>query len=84
MGMLEKYKLAPKIKNLIIAIGPKAKIPDKINGKLLLLGKCVEKHKDRGTFEPGCPPFVFDPIAKLYGLENLVHYMSQPEPKEDK
>jgi uncharacterized protein (DUF362 family) len=79
MILLEKYKLAPKIKDLTIAIGPKAKIPKEVKGKLLLLGKCLERHKDKGEFAQGCPPFIFDSIAKLYGLNDLTYYLKQEQ-----
>ena len=69
---LERMGILSKIKGLTIAIGPKAKdmIPKGFEGKLLLLGKCLDGCQE-GIHALGCPPFVFDAIAKIYGEKSL-------------
>ena len=81
--MLEKYGLSSKIKDLTMAIGPKAKVPEKTKGKLLICGKCLEKHKDEGAFAPGCPPFIFDAISKIYGFKPLSEYVKQTSARKE-
>jgi uncharacterized protein (DUF362 family) len=79
---MERLGLLPKIKDLTIAIGPKAKdkIPKEVKGKLLLLGKCLEGCKTPdGIHVPGCPPFIFDAIAKLYGEKTLEERLKEEE-----
>ena len=81
-SQIERYGLLPKIKDLTIAIGPKAKgmISKEEKGKLLLLGKCLEGCSE-GIKAPGCPPFVFDAIAKIYGEKTLEEHLKEEEPK---
>ena len=83
-SQIERFGLLPKIKDLTIAIGPKAKgmIPKEEKGKLLLLGKCLEGCAE-GINAPGCPPFVFDAIAKIYGEKTLEEHLKEEEEEEE-
>jgi uncharacterized protein (DUF362 family) len=82
---LERMGILPRIKDLTIAIGPKAKdiLPKNVEGKLLLLGKCLDGCQ-QGIHAPGCPPFVFDAIAKIYGEKSLEERLKEDEPTKSK
>jgi uncharacterized protein (DUF362 family) len=41
--------------NVIMGVSPT--IPEKLQGTTFIIGDCAEKHKDKGIFIPGCPPF---------------------------
>jgi uncharacterized protein (DUF362 family) len=74
---LKRFGLLDKVKesNLTVVLGKKAKIPDIIPGRLLLIGKCTEEHKNQGVFAPGCPPFTFDAISDMIGGKKLEDYV---------
>ncbi|MHA1712900.1 MAG: DUF362 domain-containing protein [Candidatus Ranarchaeia archaeon] len=76
---LERFGLLDKVKEnaLTVVMGKKAKIPDFVPGRLLLLGKCTEEYKDRGVWAPGCPPFTFDAISEMIGGKKLEDYVRE-------
>jgi uncharacterized protein (DUF362 family) len=49
-------------RDIDIVVGPRD-LPQDVGKNLLLYGSCQARHKDRGTFLPGCPP----DIKKTYG-----------------
>jgi hypothetical protein len=52
-----------------IVAGPVEYLPDVNREKLLLIGACTSKYKDRGHFLNGCPPPGWDMVAALMGEE---------------
>jgi uncharacterized protein (DUF362 family) len=57
-----------------IAIGPDADIPDDGSGNWVIVGNCLKRHSQRGSFVPGCSPqgwYVRDAIRKMMGLPPL-------------
>ena len=61
LTILDENKDLDKLKNHKIALGSKAYklIRDKqikVDKDTLLIGRCVNRLKDKGTFIPGCPP----------------------------
>ena len=53
------------LKGYTIIFGQTVKIPEKIEGELLLFGSCTRHYRKEGVYIPGCPPFYKDVIAFL-------------------
>jgi uncharacterized protein (DUF362 family) len=55
---MKKHGILDKLEedvNIIMGVSPV--VPEMLHGKTFVIGDCARKHKDRGIFIPGCPPF---------------------------
>jgi len=69
-GFLKQYGMIDSIKGLTIVSGMGIeKVPDVPKDKLLLVGNCTKRFKDRGRFVEGCPFWPTDMMAEVAGLE---------------
>jgi uncharacterized protein (DUF362 family) len=41
--------------NIIMGVSPS--VPEKLRGTTFVIGDCAARHRDKGIFIPGCPPF---------------------------
>ncbi|MHA1299993.1 MAG: DUF362 domain-containing protein, partial [Candidatus Helarchaeota archaeon] len=57
-----------KCGEISIIMGKNPPIPDKLKGTVFVIGDCANSHKAKGTFIPGCPPFMTYKIIR----ENLM------------
>ena len=57
---LEKEGRLNGLRGWTIAAGQLDKLPDNSRGKILLVGACLTKYRDKGVFIPGCPPYLRD------------------------
>jgi len=46
-----------------LIFGQQVKIPDKFEGKLVNIGLCTRKFREKGEYIPGCPPHPHDLVA---------------------
>ena len=54
-----------------VVFGAKKTLPTDVRGKdLILVGKCLEKHRDKGVCCGGCPPMAFGPIFGILKRED--------------
>jgi len=51
------------IKGYTLIFGQNVKIPDKYEGKLVNIGLCTRKFREKGEYVPGCPPHPHDLVA---------------------
>jgi len=49
-------------RDVVVLVGPDARAPDD-GGRQLLVGKCLERRQDEGTFVAGCPPCQYPPAG---------------------
>jgi len=61
---LEKGEKVDLLKGWTILFGQSVSFPDRLEGRLLNIGTCTRKYKDKGHYIPGCPPHPKD-IASL-------------------
>lgn len=53
------------LKGWTILFGQSVSFPDRLEGRLLNIGTCTRKHKDKGYYIPGCPPHPNDIVSFL-------------------
>ncbi|MFQ5865906.1 MAG: hypothetical protein ACE5IW_11825, partial [bacterium] len=51
------------LKGHTLIFGQNVKIPDKYEGKLVNVGLCTRKFREKGEYIPGCPPHPHDLVA---------------------
>ena len=51
------------LKGHTLIFGQNVKIPDKYEGKLVNIGLCTRKFREKGEYIPGCPPHPHDLVA---------------------
>jgi len=51
------------LKGYTLIFGQNVKIPDKFKGKLVNIGLCTKKFREKGEYIPGCPPHPHDLVA---------------------
>ncbi len=51
-GILDKYG------EISFIIGKSASIPDELRGNIFVIGDCASEFQEKGTYIPGCPPFM--------------------------
>lgn len=55
---MKKYGIFDKLtENVNIIVGVTPSTPQRLSGKTFVIGDCAAKHKDKGVFIAGCPPF---------------------------
>jgi uncharacterized protein (DUF362 family) len=55
---MKRHGVLDKVKgNINIIMGVSPTVPEKLDGRTFVIGDCAAKHKDKGIFIPGCPPF---------------------------
>lgn len=60
-------------KKLTLIIGQDANIPEKVEGKIVVVGDCAKKHAEKGLFVEGCPAFkVYWKVAEAIGEKTPV------------
>ena len=55
---MKKHGVLDRVKediNIIMGVSPT--VPETLHGRTFVIGDCAAKHKDKGIFIPGCPPF---------------------------
>jgi uncharacterized protein (DUF362 family) len=55
---MKKHGILDKLEediNIIMGVSPT--VPEKLHGKTFVIGDCAAKHKNKGIFIAGCPPF---------------------------
>jgi len=55
---MKKHGVLDKVKgdiNIIMGVSPS--VPEKLSGTTFVIGDCAAKHKNKGIFISGCPPF---------------------------
>lgn len=53
---LERENALDLLKGYTLVFGQLARIPSKLEGKLVSIGLCTKKYKEKGEYIPGCPP----------------------------
>ena len=51
------------LKGYTLIFGQNVKIPDKYEGKLVNIGLCTRKFREKGEYVPGCPPHPHDLVT---------------------
>jgi uncharacterized protein (DUF362 family) len=51
------------LKGYTLIFGQNVRIPDKFEGKLVNIGLCTKKFREKGEYIPGCPPHPHDLVA---------------------
>jgi len=51
------------LKGYTLIFGQNVKIPDKFEGKLINIGLCTKKFREKGEYIPGCPPHPHDLVT---------------------
>ena len=69
---LEREGKLGYLKGFHIVFGQLARMPEKVKGKLVFIGLCTRKFKNKGYYIPGCPPHPEDIIDKLEKIKNQV------------
>jgi uncharacterized protein (DUF362 family) len=67
MFELNKGKKLDLLKGWTVVAGQNKTVPTADKAKLLIVGNCISKHKNRGTFVEGCPPWSWQVINGITG-----------------
>ncbi len=57
LDRLRKHGLVEKVGKINLIIGQDAKVPEKLEGRVYIIGDCAEEYKEKGVFLQGCPAF---------------------------
>lgn len=68
LDRLEKEGRIGELGKITCLIGVDPPIPEKLQGKVFILGDCAQKYKRLGTFIPGCPPIPHSIVIRKFGL----------------
>ncbi len=60
---LERQNKLNLLKGYTLVFGQLAHIPSKLKGKLVNIGLCTKKYKEKGEYIPGCPPHPEDVVS---------------------
>jgi uncharacterized protein (DUF362 family) len=69
---LEQMGKMDEIRDLVMLVGPQAKLPEGLKQKPLLMGICLQHLKEEGRYVVGCPPNndkMCEAIMELTGME---------------
>lgn len=64
-GLLKRNEIT-KYGDLTFIIGKNPTVPEKLEGRIFIVGDCAAEYKDKGTFFKGCPPF------EIWRLRNIL------------
>ncbi|MGQ9721705.1 MAG: DUF362 domain-containing protein [Candidatus Jordarchaeum sp.] len=57
LDRLRKHGLVEKVGKVNLVIGHDVKVPERLEGRVYIIGDCAEDHKEKGIFVKGCPAF---------------------------
>jgi len=69
VAVLKKIGEGDLLAELTLAAGRGCEIPDVPKDKLILIGNCIAKHKEKGRFVAGCPINAFDLAREVSNQE---------------
>lgn len=64
---LRYYGLLDKMDKTYIITGVNPPLPDKLNGKVVIVGDCAKRYANLGVFVHGCPPLPHMMVSKALG-----------------
>jgi len=71
---LEQANQLERLKGITMIAGKIEEVPEIESRKLILVGLCLAKFKDRGRFVTGCPPNNRDVVGEVLGVEAKARY----------
>lgn len=79
VSVLKKIGEADLLAELTLAAGRDCEIPDIPKDKLILIGNCIAKHKEKGRFVEGCPINAFDLAREISNQEipDVAEYLEE-------
>ncbi|MFB0561645.1 MAG: DUF362 domain-containing protein [Candidatus Lokiarchaeia archaeon] len=67
LDRLRKHGLVEKVGQINLIIGQDVKVPEKLEGRVYIIGDCAEEYREKGLFLQGCP--AFEILGKIQPLE---------------
>ena len=71
---LQQANQLERLKGITMIAGKVEEVPKIESRKLILVGLCLAKFKDRGRFVTGCPPNNRDVVGEVLGVEAKARY----------
>ena len=71
---LQQANQLERLKGITMIAGKVEEVPEIESRKLILVGLCLAKFKDRGRFVTGCPPNNRDVVGEVLGVEAKARY----------
>lgn len=73
INVCHKMEELPRLMKTTFLLGPLAE-PPKFEGEKIIIGRCLQKIREKGNYVPGCPPLVIqirDELRELIGLPRI-------------